>query len=223
MRGPAVLLRQGFAAASVAVALSGCAASVTELRHHSQQERLERLLAEILPHTKYVQKHYWVRVSEPMKQRVGLTVLPHRHIYLSADLLDEADDRIVTALLAHGVAHHRLHHHTRRGAARVLSQAAFKVGGFFVPGLGHGHHVGDPIAEAAFSAGQEQAADKKAAAYLTRMGRTTQDLADALAFLKDAGYGECVGRLRISSREFESRLRTLAHLQASGPSEDDTP
>lgn len=197
------------------VGLSGCAASVNEVRHRPQEERLERLLAEILPHTKHPEKHYWVRVAEPTKHRIGLTVLPHRHIYLSAELLDQVDDDIVRALLAHGVAHHRLHHYTRRGGIRLLSQAAFKVGGFFVPGLSHGHHLADPIAEATFSIGQEQEADKKAALYLTRMGRSAQDLIQALEFLMAHGYAERVGRLIVPSDRLAPRLSSLKRLDLS--------
>lgn len=189
--------------------LSGCAASVKEVRHHPQQERLERLLAEILPHTEYPEKHYWVRAAEPTKHRIGLTVLPHRHIYLSTELLDAADDDLVRALLAHGVAHHRLHHYTRRGGVRILSRLAFKMGGFFVPGLSHGHYAGDPIAEAAFSAGQEQEADKKTVEYLTRMGRSAQDLIQALEFLEAHGYAERVGRLVIPPHRFALRSSYL--------------
>ena len=202
-------MRHAWWLGAVLIGLSGCAASVTELRHHPQQERLERLLAEILPHTKYPEKHYWVRAAEPTKRRIGLTVLPHRHVYLSADVLDQADDEIVRALLAHGVAHHRLHHHTRRGGARILSRLAFKVGGFFVPGLGYGHYAGDPIAEAAFSAGQEQEADKKTVEYLTRMGRSARDLIQALEFLEAHGYAERVGRLVIPPHRFALRSSAL--------------
>lgn len=195
------------------VGLSGCGASLKELRHHPQQARLERLLADILPHTKYAEKHYWVRVAQPTKHRIGLTVLPHRHVYLSEDLLEALDDQMVTALLAHGVAHHRLHHYTRRGVVRMLSQAVFKAGGFFVPGLSHGHYVGDPIAEAAFSAGQEQEADEKAVLYLTRMGRSAQDLIQALRVLHDRGYAERVGRLIAPSATLVLRLQHLERLE----------
>ena len=200
----------------VVAGVSGCAASVKELRHHPQQERLERLLAEILPHTTHAEKHYWVRVTESTKRRIGLAVLPHRHIYVATELLEEADDDLVRALLAHGVAHHRLHHHTRRGGVRILSQLAFKAGGFFVPGLSYGHYAGDPIVEAAFSVGHEEGADKQAAVYLARMGRSPQDLIRAYGFLQEHGYAERVGRLVIPPHRLA--LRTSA-LQDLGPSQ----
>lgn len=199
------VLRRGIALAAGLGLLAGCAASVQERYRHPQQERLERLLAAILPHTEYPSKHYWVRVSQPDKHRIGLTVLPNRHVYLSSALLEQADDAVVTALLAHGVAHHRLHHFTKRGAVHLLQRSAFKVGGFFVPGLGYGHHLGDPIAEGAFSAGHEAGADTKAMEYLRAMGRDPADLAHALEFLLAHGYGERVGRLVSSGNALEAR------------------
>lgn len=208
-------MRRAVALLALSLGLGGCAASVKEVRHHPQQERIERLLAEILPHTRYPEKHYWVRAAEPTRRRIGLTILPHRHIYLSTDLLDQADDELVRALLAHGVAHHRLHHHTRRGGARILSRLVFKVGGFFVPGLSHGHHAGDPIVEAAFSAGQEQEADKKTVEYLTRMGRSSHDLIQALEFLEAHGYAERVGRLVTPPHRFALRIQHLELLDIS--------
>ena len=190
--------------------LAGCAASTYELRQHPQQERLERLTATILPVTEYPSKHYWVRVCQPDEQhRIGLTILPNRHVYFASDLLEQADDAIVTALLAHGIAHHRLQHFTKRGGVNLLQRVAFKVGGFFVPGLGYGRYVGDPIVEGAFSGGHESGADKKTVAYLRAMGRSPADLARALEFLIAHGYGERTGGLVSADRELQSRRNRL--------------
>ena len=94
--------------------LSGCAAGGKEIRHHPKQTRLERILASVLPHTKYPDRQYWVRVAESAEHPVGLAVMQQRHIYLSESLIEQADDAVLTALVVHGVAHHRLHHLTKR-------------------------------------------------------------------------------------------------------------
>jgi len=203
---------------ALGVFLSGCATSLQEIQHHPQEERLERLLAQILPHTEHPEKHYWVRVSEPTTHQIGLTVLPHRHVYLSASLLEEADDVVVLALLAHGVAHHRLHHYTKRGALRTLQRAAFKAGGFFVPGLGHGHYVGDPLTEVVLSAGQEPSADSKTVTYLIAIGHSEQALIRALEFMMEHGYAERVGRIVTPSKDFASRIARLRRANAHSSS-----
>ena len=95
----------------LALFAGGCGTTIKEIRHHAEQPRLERLLEKILPYTKEPNRHYWVRVSEPVEHPVGLCILPQRHIYISESLMDKADDTIILVLLTHGVAHHRLHHH----------------------------------------------------------------------------------------------------------------
>ena len=196
----------------VAWLAAGCGASIHEIRRHPQQERLERLTGQVTPHTKYPEKHYWVRVSEPDAHHIGLTILPHRHIYLSSQLLEEADDDVVLVLLAHGIAHHRLHHHTTRGLARLFQRIVFKVAGAFVPGLSYGTYLGDPIAEAASGANQEAGADDKTAAYLARMGKPPETILRALEWMQTHGYRERVGRLVLSDHEWAPRL---AHLRRS--------
>lgn len=192
-----------------ALLLSGCASTVKEIRHHPQQERLDRILAAVLPHTSDPTIHYWLRVSEASSHPVGLAVLPQRHVYLAEPLAQEADDAILTALVAHGVAHHRLHHYAQRNAINVVQRAAFKAGGFFVPGLSHGHYLGGPLIEVALSAGQEPQADAKTVAYLRGMGRSPDDLLRALEFLVEHGYTERVGNVAVEREDFANRIASL--------------
>ncbi len=191
------------------LALSGCGTTVKELRHHPQQARVEEILATVLPHTKFPNLHYWGRVAAPTKTSVGLAVLPQRHIYLSESLIEQADERILTALVAHGVAHHRLHHDIQRSALNMVQRAAFKAGGFFVPGLSQGHRIGGPLMEVALSAGQEPAADAKTVEYLKEMGRSAHDLLEALEFLVTHGYTEQVGHITLRREDFSNRIASL--------------
>ena len=203
--------------ALTALLISGCASTVKEIRHHPQQERLERILSTVLPYTDHPDIHYWVRVSEASKHPVGLAVLPQRHVYLTEPLVQQADDAILTALVAHGVAHHRLHHYAQRNAINVVQRAAFKAGGFFVPGLSQGHYLGGPLIEVALSAGQEPAADEKTVEYLKDMGRSEQDLLEALKFLVAHGYTEQVGGITLQREDFANRIASLSR-RLSAPS-----
>jgi Zn-dependent protease with chaperone function len=184
---------------------AGCAAPFIEIRHHPQQARLERLLQEVLPHTKYPEKHYWVRVASPSKGKVGLAVFAQRHIYLAEPLVDTADDAILRALIAHAVAHHRLHHYNQRGAAGFLQQAAFKAGGAFVPGLSNAHHVGGPVTEQLLGPRQEASADHKTVEYLRRMSYPAEDFARALETLVEQDLAERVGHTSSRGRTLTSR------------------
>ena len=195
--------------AMISSIMAGCGTTVKELRRHPQQARLEEVLAVALPYTKYPDLHYWIRVTESTKTSIGLAVLPQRHIYLSESLIDQADEKMITALVVHGIAHHRLHHDTQRSALNVVQRAAFKAGGFFVPGLSQGYRVGGPLMEVALSAGQEPAADAKTVEYLKEMGRSEGDLLAALEFLVTHGYTEQVGRITLRREDFTNRIASL--------------
>jgi len=205
-----------------AVIVGGCAATAKELRRHPQQVRLERLLADVLPETKYPHKHYWVRVADPGKDRIGLAVLPQRHIYIAQSIADEADDALLRALIVHAVAHHRLHHYTQRGLADTAQQAAFKAGGQFVPGLSNAGRLGGPVAEYLMGPVHESRADRKTLVYLQRMGVPEADYARALELLADQGYAERIGRITsraqsLRRRAAKVRRRTVDHATPQTP------
>ena len=124
---------------------------------------------------------------------------------------------LLTALVTHGLAHHRLHHHVKRTVLTSFQRLAFKAGGFFVPGLGYGKYIGDPLAEVAMSAGQEPHADDRTIELLTSMGYTAQDFIRAIEFLVAHDYAERVGGITIREREFTNRLARLRTLHSSDP------
>ena len=211
------MTRVGWVGVVTVLLFSGCASTVKEIRHHPQQERLDRLLAAVVPHTSDPTIHYWLRVSEAATHPVGLAVLPQRHVYLAEPLVQQAGDAILTALVAHGVAHHRLHHYAQRNAIHFVQRSAFKAGGFFVPGLSHGHYLGGPLLEVALSAGQEPAADAKTVEYLNAMGRSGHDLLDALEWLVTQGYTEHVGHITLQREDFANRIASLRRHLATSP------
>ena len=194
------------AALWLAAALAGvCAATVKEVRDHPQQARLEHLLAEVLPKTKYPHKHYWVRVADPGKDRIGLAVLPQRHIYIAQPIVEQADDAMLRALIAHAVSHHRLHHYTQRDLADTGQKVAFKTGGQFVPGLSNAGHVGGPVSESLMGPPHEASGDRKTRIYLQRMGAPEEDFPRALEFLADRDYAERIGRTTSRPNTLRSR------------------
>ncbi len=203
-------LHSGWVVLAVGLLCTGCGTKLKELRRHPQEERLERILATIVPHTKYPDRHYWVRVSETDKEHpVGLAVLPQRHIYITESLLEQADDVLVTTLVAHGLAHHRLHHQGKRSIGTVIQKLAFKAGGVFVPGLSQGSRIGGPLTEVALSAGQEPSADERTIQYLEALGYSVAELLNALEYLVDHGYAERVGRVSSRDRKFINRISEL--------------
>ena len=210
-------LRQAGGLLLAALLGTGCAATVKEIRRHPQQARLEQLLDTVLPHTNSTDKHYWVRVADPSQDRIGLAVLPQRHIYLAEPLVEATDDAILRALIAHAVAHHRLHHYTQRSVLNVMQQAAFKAGGAFIPGLSHGHYIGEPVSELLLGPRQESSADDKTAEYLRRAGCPEEDFARALEFLAEQGFAERIGRTASRGGQLTrraARVRRRAALRA---------
>lgn len=204
--------------ASLLMMVWGCASlRVQSIPHDPQQARLERLLASIAPHTDHPEAHYWVRIIQPTKAPIGLWVLPQRHIYLAKSLVDLADDSVLTALLAHGVAHHELHHQTKRSVIQSLQYVAFLVGGSFVPGLGFGWFVAEPAVEAGMGFAQEFSADPKTLGYLQPLGYSEEDYIHALEFLTAQHYFERAGKRATIQRDFSRRIAALRKRRASQP------
>lgn len=200
---------------SGAVALScllatGCATAVRTIRADPQEERLERLLTTVTPHTDHPDAHYWVRVFQPPKrQRIDLWILHQRHIYLSEALLEQADDEVLTAILAHGIAHHELRHYAKRGIVQSLQYVAFLVGGVFVPGLSFGWFAADPIVEGVMSMGQEFTADAKTLTYLEKLDYSPEAYIRALEFLKTHDCVERTGGILTTQKGFSSRINAI--------------
>ena len=207
-------IRASAAVVLAGLLMSGCA-TVQVIRSHPQQEHLERLVATILPHTGHPEVHYWVRIAKPTEDRVDLWVLPQQHIYLSDSLVQQADDRVLTALLAHGIAHHELGHHGKRNFIQTLQYWAFQIGGWFVPFLGFGTFAAMPVLEAGMSFTQEFSADAKAVTYLQPLGYSTEDYIRALQFLANHHRAERSGDLLTTQDEFSSRIAQLRRRQPS--------
>jgi predicted Zn-dependent protease len=192
-----------------ALLAAGCAAGLTEIRRHPQQERLEKLMSRLTPVTSQADLHYWLRVSKADKHNVGLGVLFQRHIYVSEPLAMQADDAMLAAMLSHGLAHHRLHHLGQRSGVLAFQKALFKVSGMLVPGLGYGKYAADPLSEVAMGSWQELAADVKTVEYLQEAGFSREDWARALQLFMDQGYAEQVGRATMRKGDFTQRIAEL--------------
>lgn len=198
------------------VLISGCA-SIQVVQHHPQQRRLEHLLARLSPHTANPQTHYWVRVLQPTDNSADLWILHDGHFYFSESLANQADDKIITALLAHGVAHYELHHHTKRGLVQSFGILASAVGGFFVPGLQAASLATTPATEGLMSAGQEFTADARTLTYLNSLGYSIDDYADALQFLVAHAYTERTGSIMTTQQGFSRRITALRESQTAQP------
>jgi len=199
---------KGILAALLVLTAAGCAKSVREIPRHAQQERLERLVNALKPHTSDPEVFYWIRVAEPMENPIGLAVLYQRHIYIAESLLKQ-DDAFLTGLIAHGMAHHLLHHQGKREILKVFQKAAFKVGGFFIPGLSHGWRVTDPLAQVAASTGQERMADDSTVEFLTQAGFPDRLWLDVLESIDEQGYGERVGSIGYRGKQLTNRIERM--------------
>ena len=196
--------------------VSGCT-TVQVARGSPQQDRLERLLATVLPHVDHPEAHYWIRVVSSSNKQVDLWVLSQEHIFFSEDLVQSTDDATLTALLAHGIAHHELHHHMKRGVMWTLQYLAFLVGGLFVPGLGFGYLAGGAIVDSIMSSGQEFSADAKTLTYLKPLGYSVDDYIHALEFLAAHHRTERTGGVFTSQQGFALRIAELKKRPASPP------
>ena len=189
--------------------LAGCGTGISEIYRHPNEPRLEAIRNRLAPVKSDPEAHYWVRVCDPTKQKVGLAVLFQRHIYIAQPIAKQADEKILTALVAHGMAHHRLHHLGKRSGVLTLQSVAFKIGGNFVPGLGYGKYATEPLSEVAMGSWQEMAADAKTVEYLKEIGYTGKEWLDALIYLQDQGYSERVSQLVMRGSDFTGRIAKL--------------
>jgi Zn-dependent protease with chaperone function len=165
-------------------------------------------------------------VLRPKNDSPDLWILHDGHLYFSESLVNQADDKVLTALLAHGVAHYELRHHTKREVARGLGMMASAVGGVFLPGLQAAALVTDPAMERLMSAGQEFIADTRAVTYLNPLGHSIDNYVRALQFLAAHAQTERTGSIMTTQEGFSLRIATLRKRQAlqpaTTPSADET-
>lgn len=126
-------------------------------------------------------------------------------------------DALLTALLAHGIAHYDLTHHAKRGIVRGVQYVAFLVGGFFVPGLGLGWPLADQMMEGTMSLGQDFTADAKAVTYLERMDSSAEEYIRALEFLASRHCVERTGGLLTKQEGFAQRIAALKRRRTAPP------
>ncbi len=197
-----------------ALAVGGCA-TVQTIPHHAQQERVERLLATVLPYSEHPNTHYWVRIIRPDPRTAHFLVLSQEHLYFTETLVSAADDAILTALLAHGVAHHEIHHLAKRDSVRGAATTLAMVASCIVPGTSAVGLVADPMIEGAMSTPQEFTADIRAIIYLEHMGYTVDDYVRALEFLSTHHYAERTGGVVTTEQRFSSRIAAIRRRHVS--------
>ena len=197
----------------VLAGLSGCA-SVREMTNYPEQGRLDRLVMSIAPCSSSPDTHNWVRVPQPKKKLPDMWVSGQRHVYFSERLIKEADDQLLTMLLAHGVAHYELHHLGHRSVLGGLEYLGFFAGGLFVPGLGLGYLLTTPVIDAVVGVPQEFRADVKALSCLEQMGYTVDDYVKVLEFMRSHHFTERTRYLFSSDEQFASRVKAIRQLGA---------
>lgn len=179
---------------------------------HPQQSHVETLADRLMSQINTEEK-CWVQILSLKKPKADLEVLAQWHVRLSERLVAEADDTVLTALLAHAIAHHELHHVRTGGIVDGVIGVASVIPALVSPVVGLvSLTVGEATSRAASSgigAVQERRADGQAVVYLRSLGYSVDDYIRTLEFMDMHRFKEKTGRT--TTKKFSHRIRELRH------------
>ncbi len=113
-------------------------------------------------------------------------------LVVTTGLLQMCDDNEVALIFLHENAHIKYDHAARNSLLSDATSAAFTIGGFFLPGVGYGNLIVNPLITRGYSRSQELEADKDVVDQCHLLRLTPDHYVSALTKLKQyaASKGE---------------------------------
>lgn len=105
-------------------------------------------------------------------------------LVVSTGLLSMFDDNELSLILLHENAHVKYDHAAKNALLSDVTSAAFTIGGLFVPGVGYGNLLVNPLVTSGYSRSQELEADRDVVNQCYLMGLNPDQYVAALEKLK---------------------------------------
>ena len=146
------------------VCLSGCATSdvkyVRQKANPAMYQRVDQVLARsravISPYPIYRFQFAIIKDKNPnawVNSKKGILVV-------TTGLLSMCDDNELSLILLHENAHVKYEHAAKNELLSNVTSAAFTIGGLFLPGVGYGNLLVNPLVTSGYSRAQELEADR---------------------------------------------------------------
>ena len=140
------------------------------------------------------------------------------NLYVTYGLLQMFTKKQIQLILLHENAHVKLNHILKNNAASTAIRVAFDIGNAFLPGVGIGNMLVNPLVTSKYSRTQELEADMDVTEQAKFVSATPQDYADVLdklaAYAKAAGSKTDSTGLWDDHPSLEARIRALRVMQA---------
>lgn len=168
--------------------LSGCAAQkapyVKQQANPELYQRVDRILsrsrAVINPYPIYRFQFAVVKDKTPnawVNSQKGILVV-------STGLLAMCDDNELSLILLHENAHIKYDHAAKNALLSDMTSAAFTIGGLFIPGVGYGNLLVNPLLTSGYSRSQELEADRDVVNQCYLMGLNPDQYVSVLEKMK---------------------------------------
>ena len=176
--------------------LSGCAAQKVEYVKQQANPEMYRRVDQVLQRSRAVINPYpiyrfqfaVVKDKTPnawVNSQKGILVV-------TTGLLSMCDDNELSLILLHENAHIKYDHAAKNALLSDVTSAAFTIGGLFLPGVGYGNLLVNPLVTSGYSRSQELEADRDVINQAYLMGLNPDHYISALEKMKQyaAAKGE---------------------------------
>ncbi len=188
-------MRGGLAAGLAALLAGGCAASTPGSPPASrtgsprpvagtQAQRLQRVMVPLVQAMDHPRPLGQVRVGIVDDPHVNAANAGGGEYYVTAGLLEKADDEHLLGVLAHEVAHDDLGHVAKAQALGIGLQIGVVVLDQLLPGSGALTPLAGALVARSYSRSEEYAADRHGVELLRRLGKPKEVMIDTLEWLR---------------------------------------
>jgi hypothetical protein len=192
--------------------LNGCT-SIQYAPHHAQQQRVQRVLSQLLPHTERPRQQYTLKMYHhkpgARDANVVMRVWGRHHMLFSVSMAEAMDDRLLSCLLAYGVAHFEQHFYAKRMTLGGIGMVLSAVANAAAPGAGLAVAALTLPAQAALAKSEAFAADEQAVQYIRTLGYTSEDYIGMLHYLQQYNYVVRVFNTSGDTTAYSQRMHAL--------------
>jgi Zn-dependent protease with chaperone function len=160
-----------------------------------QAERLQRLMVPLVRAMNKPKSLHEVRVGIVDDPQINAANAGGGEFYVTTGLLEKASDDRLQAVLAHEVAHDDLGHVAKAQVLGTGLNVGIVILDQLFPGSGAITPIAGELIARGYSRNEEYAADRHGVALLGRIGKSKEQMIDALSWLMQASGGSGGGFL----------------------------
>lgn len=167
---------------------AGCATQQTKyLKVHENRDkyqRVDRILSDSrkVIHPYHLYRYQFAIVEDNVPNAWVNT--KQSILVVTTGLLTMCDDSELALILLHENAHIKFNHAAKNALLSDITSAAFSIGGLFIPGVGYGNLLVNPLLTSGYSRSQELEADRDVVDQCHLLGLNPDNYVSALEKMK---------------------------------------